>query len=193
MPAAHRGTAPPVPERVAALDRLLVQLGRARHRLVYALARGASDLEQCSGWTVFGYRTREDFTRGVLGRSGRWLRDLAALQEKMEALPALGRAVGGLDGGRPIGRVAALWVGRVATPQDVDTWVARARRLTLRQLRCAVEEAAVEPQATSPVESVETEVETEDLTVDLTPDEWLAVDEAKDLLGSVMGREVTRE
>src|SRR5262245_66223895 len=161
MSATRRGTAPLVPERVAALDRLLVELGRVRHRVVYVLARAASDIEQSSAWTVFGYPTREGFARNLLGRSGRWLRDLAALQEKMEALPALGRAVGGLDGGRPIGRVAALWVGRVATPENIDTWIAQARRLTLRQLRCAVEEAA-EPQATSPVESVAVEVEEED-------------------------------
>ncbi len=192
MSAPHRGAgARPVPERVAALDRLLAELGRSRHRLVHALARGASDLERSSAWSVFGYTTREDFTRAVLGRSGRWLRDLATLQEKMEALPALGRAVGGLDGGPPIGRVAALWVGRVATPETVKAWIGRARRETLQRLRTAVEEAAGESPVTSPTESVETAVEKETFTSDLTPEESWAMAEVQDVLGAVMGREVS--
>ena len=193
MSATRRGTAAPVPERVARLDRLLVELGGMRHRLVYPLARAARDLEQCSGWTVFGYLTREDFARGLLGRSGRWLRDLATLQEKMEALPPLGRAVGGLDGGQPLGRVAALWIGRVASPEDVGSWISRARRMTLQRLRSAVEEAAVESPAVSPAESVEPEVEKEPFKLKDPPDIELQQAEMRDLFGAVMGRGVTSE
>jgi hypothetical protein len=39
------------------------------------------------------------------------------------------------DGGAPIGPVQSLIVGRVATPETVDAWLALARRVTVRELR----------------------------------------------------------
>jgi hypothetical protein len=110
----------------AACDALLVPLGRAAFRLVRSRLH-----------TVFGYARLEDYARERLARSGRWLRDVAALGEGFEHMPALIDAVTGRDGGAPIGRVAALLVTRAATPDTIAEWLRLARRSTVRELRAA--------------------------------------------------------
>ncbi|MFQ6018986.1 MAG: hypothetical protein ACE5KF_12425, partial [Kiloniellaceae bacterium] len=71
--------------------------------------------------------------------------------------PGLCEALGGEDGGWPLGRVAAGEIARVASAESVATWIALARARTVRELRDAVREARaagsawpVEPDAGGP-------------------------------------------
>jgi hypothetical protein len=116
------------------LDRLVRRLARARDELTVPAARVAAALQSRRGWRPFGYRNAQDFARERLGRSSRWLRDLAALDEPLQRLPVLARALGGAGGERRLGRVAALCVGRVATSENVESWIDRARGASVREL-----------------------------------------------------------
>jgi hypothetical protein len=63
------------------------------------------------------------------------LRDLAALGKALDACPQLSDAFHGHDGGRPIGKVAAVSVSRVASPESVGAWVDLARRLPIKRFK----------------------------------------------------------
>ena len=122
-------------------DALAVSLRAAALRLTIPLARVAAALARDKAWREFGFARVADFARERLGRSGRWLTDLAALHESLQALPDLEAALTGSDGGHPIGRVGALLIGRIASPETWPAWVALARRSTVRDLRVAVRRA----------------------------------------------------
>jgi hypothetical protein len=66
---------------------------------------------------------------------------LAALGRAVAALPNLGNALSGGDGGAPLGRVAAGLVGGIASPESLPAWIARARARTVRELRGEIREA----------------------------------------------------
>lgn len=135
-PAAGKGVDP-----VAMADHLAMRLARARHRITLALAQAAGRFIGDKEWFSFGYARLEDHVRERFGRSGRWVRDLRCLSDAITAFPALSRAITGEDGGRAIGPVAALVVGRVATTETCEAWIALARRLTVRELREAIQRA----------------------------------------------------
>jgi hypothetical protein len=114
----------------SALDRAVRPLARAARRFV---------LERC--WIPFGHARFEDHARERFGRTARWVRDLAALGTAVERLPRLGAALTGDDGQRPIGRVAALFIGKVASPESLSIWIALARSATVRDLKEQVRRA----------------------------------------------------
>jgi hypothetical protein len=127
-----------LPTSVREGDRLLRLLAAVRSVLVVHLARAAAAVVAHEVWHLCCYRTRTDFARERLRRDGRWLRDMIRLHEALERLPRLLPALCGDDGGRPLGQVAVLQIARVATPEDVEAWIERARRLSLDELRTAV-------------------------------------------------------
>jgi hypothetical protein len=120
---------------------MAIGLRAALLRITIPLARAAGELVRGKAWFACGFARAEDFARERLGRSGRWLSDLACLQAALEALPGLAAALTGGDGGRPIGRVAALLIGRIASPLSVATWINLARCSTVRDLRAAITRA----------------------------------------------------
>ena len=130
-------------------DRVLRRLAAVGSVLVLPLARAAAALVEHTAWQACGFRTQADFTRERLGRDSRWLRQLVSLHRAQERLPALAQALCGADGGSPLGQVAALLVGRVATPENVQVWIDRARQLSLEELRVAVRLASSEPSSLS--------------------------------------------
>lgn len=103
-----------------------------------ALAMVAVVFHRLRGWTLFGFARLDDHARERFGRSGRWVRDLAALGDAIERLPALARAVAGKDEGPPLGRVAAVLIARVATEESIENWISVARSASVRQLREAI-------------------------------------------------------
>jgi hypothetical protein len=131
------------PRRDAVLegDAIAVQLRRALDRVALPLARAASAFVVHRGWVPFGHARLEDHSRERFDRSSRWVRDLAALGSVLATMPALGEALVGSDGGRPIGRVAALVVARVASSQSVGSWIDLARSVTVRELKAAASKA----------------------------------------------------
>jgi hypothetical protein len=110
-------------------------LRAALDRLSLPLVALAVEFCERSGWSAFGHARLEDYARERLGRSGRWLRDLAALGRSACTLPGLAEALTGEDGGVPLRRTAALLVARSATAETLPLWLERARRLTVRELR----------------------------------------------------------
>jgi len=144
------------PERSATLDALCRRLALARDRLAVPLSRVAHCMVRQSIWHACGYARASDFTRERLHRGSRWLRDLARLHDVLLELPPLAAALCGDDGKRPIGRVAALRIGRVATPQSVVAWIDVARSGTVRslsrQLREARESGSHWPAGSAPCE-----------------------------------------
>src|SRR5882724_1618447 len=119
-------------------DALARSLSAARARITLPLAQLAASLCRERAWCAFGFARASDFALEYLDRSGRWLRDLASLHSALTALPGLGAALTGDDGGPPLGHVRALLIGRVAGPGNLAGWIALARRLTVRALREAV-------------------------------------------------------
>ena len=119
-------------------DSLAVAIRAALDRITLALARVAVPWARGRGWRHFGYARLDDYCRERLDRHGRWLRDFSALGEGVEALPAIGAALLGSDGGRPLGRVPALLITRVARSETVGAWIDRARYLTVRELRAEI-------------------------------------------------------
>ncbi len=154
-----QGSAPKPRTEEAALrsDALAVSLRGALDLTTAPLARSAAAFVDSEGWTAFGYARLEDHARERFGRSGRWLRDLAALGRMFSTLPGLEEALCGMDRGRPLGRVAGLLVGRVADPASVAGWVALARSVSVRELRDAVA-AAREAGSAGPLNHHEMEV-----------------------------------
>lgn len=122
-------------------DAIAVQLRGALDRVALPLARAASSFVVHRGWVPFGYARLEDHSRERFDRSSRWVRDLAALGGVLATMPEIGEALAGTDGRRPIGRVAALVVARVASPDSVGCWIDLARTVTVRELRSAAKKA----------------------------------------------------
>jgi len=111
----------------AALDRIAIPLGRS-----------AAAFVQRQAWSDFGFARLGDHARERFGRSGRWVKDCAALGAALQSLPLLADALTGADGRRPIGRVAALLIARIASADSLAAWLALARRVPIRALRESV-------------------------------------------------------
>ena len=125
-------------------DAIAVQLRRALDRVALPLALAASAFVVNRGWVPFGYARLEDHSRERFDRSSRWVRDLAVLGSAMATMPEIGEALVGSDGHHPIGRVAALVVARVASPESVGRWIDLARSVTVRELKATVRKAREE-------------------------------------------------
>jgi hypothetical protein len=142
--AARTPSAPyPVERSLLQADALAISLRAALDRIAIPLARAAAAFVQRVAWSDFGFVRLEDHARERFGRSGRWVKDCASLGGALDALPRLTDALTGDDGGRPIGRVAALLVARVASAYSLDAWLALARRVPIRSLRESVRAARV--------------------------------------------------
>ncbi|MGH9866977.1 MAG: hypothetical protein ACREAA_02270, partial [Candidatus Polarisedimenticolia bacterium] len=115
--------------------RVAVGLSAARAQVILPLARVAAAVVSTKAHREFGYANLEDFCRERHGRGARWVRDLAVLQGHFEKLPALAAAVSGDDGGPPLHVSAAMAIGAVGTPENVDQWIARGREVTLDQMK----------------------------------------------------------
>lgn len=122
-------------------DLLLRALAAARHSRVVLVAEAAYEFDRRQAWFRFGFARRADFAREILGISGRWLGDHAALGDLFHQFPALKTAVRGAREAAPLGRVAALEIGRVATEATLPYWIDRARKLNVTQLIELVREA----------------------------------------------------
>jgi hypothetical protein len=82
-------------------------------------------------WYQLGYASEGQYARERVGVSLSSLRHRCTLARRADRLPALAAA---LESGA-IGYEATLLIGRVATPETVDPWIARARVRTLKHLR----------------------------------------------------------
>ena len=139
-PAPGAGQAPlEVSLRLA--DALALSIRAALERVAIPLARALAAFTARRCWEDFGFARLEDHARERFGRSGRWVNDCAALGRALESLPLLTAALTGDDGGRPIGRVAATLIGRVATRESAGAWITRARAGPIRLLRDVVRAA----------------------------------------------------
>ena len=98
----------------AAADSAALALRAAIERVTLPLARAAAAFAAERAWLPFGYARLDDHARERFSHSGRWLRDLSALGRTLAAFPSLGAALCGSDGGRPLGRVAAILLARAA-------------------------------------------------------------------------------
>src|SRR3989449_10508561 len=133
-PADSRPTSP-VERSLLQADRLALSLRGALDRLAPLLARAATAFVRREAWSVFGFARLGDHARERFGRSGRWIRDLAALGDALSSLPGLAEALAGEDGAASLGRVAALLIGRSAAPASLGAWIALARAVSIREFR----------------------------------------------------------
>jgi hypothetical protein len=131
----------PVETSLRQADELALSLRSALERIAIPLGRAATEFARQESWCAFGFARLEDHARERFRRSGRWVKDCASLGRALGSLPLLGEALTGEDGGRPIGRVAALLVSRVASADSLGAWVDLARKVSLRDLRDAVRAA----------------------------------------------------
>ena len=136
--------------RVLQVDLLALAVKAALERVTLPLATTAWALCKARAWTTFGHARAEDYARERLGRTGRWLRDQASLGRYLDGAPALATALTGADGGRPLGRVGALWVGKVAAPNSLAAWIDLARSVSIRELKETVRKALREGASMPP-------------------------------------------
>src|SRR5258706_12198122 len=131
----------PVERSLRRADALALSLRAGLDRIAIPLARAAGAFMQRQAWSDFGFARLEDHARERFGRSGRWVKDCASLGGALQSLPPLADALTGEDGGRPIGRVAALLVARIASAESLPGWIALSRRVPIRALRESVRAA----------------------------------------------------
>ena len=131
----------PVEKSLRQADGLALSLRAALDRIAIPLARSAAAFVQRQAWSDFGFARLADHACERFGRSGRWVKDCAALDAALQALPLLADALTGADGRRPIGRVAALLIARIASADSLAAWLALARRVPIRALREAIRAA----------------------------------------------------
>jgi hypothetical protein len=198
---------PPVAPVFQLGDRMAMAVRAALERIALPLCRAAAAFVRRRAWRTHGFARLEDHARERFGRSGRWVRDLAALGEALQSMPRLAAALTGDDGGRPLGCVAALVIARVASPASLDAWIARARSSTVRALResaaRARTDASVRPPPDAPVDAASAPPAAGDAreTVDLAdrdlvrllvpPSVAEAFDETLELFRAVEGHETT--
>ncbi|MCU0224982.1 MAG: HNH endonuclease [Acidobacteria bacterium] len=118
------------------MDALAAALATRLQRVTLPLARAAAAVCSSRAWFELGHSRAEDFARERLGRTGRWLRDLAALGRALETSLQLQEAVEGADGRPPLGAVAAVAIARFEPAADaLSSWIALGRSAPVRELR----------------------------------------------------------
>jgi hypothetical protein len=125
---------PVMPHEARQADFALRRLARMRHQVTLPLASAAAALVRRRAWVDLGYLNEQQFARDLFGWTGKTLRNLAALDEPLRGFPELVSAVIGSDAGPPIGRCAALRIGKVATADTIEMWIERARTCSVREL-----------------------------------------------------------
>ena len=184
-------------DSVSEADAIAVGLRRGLDRIALPLARAANAFVVHRGWVPFGYARLEDHSRERFDRSSRWVRDLAALGGALATMPELASALIGSDGHRPIGRVAALVIARVASADSVDRWIDLARSVTVRDLKTAAKRARDEsscwpPDAAPDLDDPSGDDHANHLVRFLVPEPVLAAfDETLALHRAISGQEVT--
>ncbi|MGH9867202.1 MAG: HNH endonuclease signature motif containing protein [Candidatus Polarisedimenticolia bacterium] len=118
-----------------------MSIARALGEIDPWLAAAAAAYKSDKVWWRHGFARLEDHCREVFHRSGRWLRDLAALGDAFKKEERLRAAFTGSDGGAPLGRCRAVLVARVATSRTLHDWIALARRCSVAELRGHVSRA----------------------------------------------------
>ncbi len=112
------------------LETELVALARAAAPVRRTLAKLAGRLQALRGWERIGWARRHDYAVERLGISGRQLEALAHMDRAFGELPAVERA---FVSGRITWTKARL-LARVATPEDVERWIAHAAAIPAREL-----------------------------------------------------------
>jgi hypothetical protein len=135
------GTGPCGPLGLHGVDRIATALAARLHRLALPLARAAEAYADRRGWFDLGFARAEDFARERLGRTGRWLRDQAALGRAAGRCRRLQLALDGADGGLPLGAVAAVTIAHHADLDSIPTWIAIARSSGVRLLKERIRES----------------------------------------------------
>jgi hypothetical protein len=113
-----------------ALGARLEALARAQAPLRRALARIAGRIAALRSWERLGFARVGDYARERAGLSGRQLQELAHVDARLAALPAVEAAF--LRGALSWSKARLL--ARVAGPDDEARWVAFARRVPVRAL-----------------------------------------------------------
>jgi hypothetical protein len=142
VPASHP---PPATESA---ERELAQLAASVGPLRRVLAAIAARLVATKAWQRLCYARLSDYARERPGISARQLQELARVHRVLAGLPALERAL--LANALPWSKVRL--VARVATPDDEQAWIARARGQPTRRLEQEVRALArgPEPEAEAP-------------------------------------------
>src|SRR5512145_1763255 len=104
-----------LPSTVAECDRLLLGLAALASVAALPIARASAAVVRREAWRGFGYLNQSDFTRERLQRNPRWPREQSRLHAVLEKHPRLAEAFCGADGGEPLGQVATIEIGLVAT------------------------------------------------------------------------------
>ncbi|RMG48818.1 MAG: HNH endonuclease [Acidobacteria bacterium] len=123
------------------LDAVALVVRGLLDRTLPPAARAARTIAEHETWKEFGYARAGDFCRERFGRSGRWLRRLAAIGRALARSAELELAVTGDDGGPPLGREAAYQLARLPENTALAPWIAFARRASVRVLQRTVREA----------------------------------------------------
>jgi hypothetical protein len=103
------------------------------------LMRLLSELEAARGYRDVGFAAFAEYAASVLQMPARQARDLVRVARALPALPALQQAMAGGH----LGWTKAREIVRVASPDTVDAWVARAQAVSSRELEALV--AALSP------------------------------------------------
>jgi hypothetical protein len=106
-----------------------------------------SEMEAANGFRAVGYATFAEYAAAVLHMPARQARDFVRVARSLPKLPGLKQAMA--DG--RVGWTKAREIVRVASPDTVDAWVARAEQASSRELEALV--AAASPGDAPPVEA----------------------------------------
>ena len=117
---------------------LLAELAASVGPLRRVLAAIAARLVDTRAWERLCYARLSDYARERPGLSARQLQELARVHRALASLPALERAL--CANALPWSKVRL--VARVATPEDEESWIERARALPVRRLEQVVREHA---------------------------------------------------
>src|SRR6266542_549472 len=168
------------PEAAGLVDRLLVRVTRGRGALDVGLGERLALLADGDAALRLGFSGIGDYARERLGIAARTAQDLARLARGLRARPLLRDTV---RSGEITSRKAQAIL-PVARGEAEASWVARAKKETVRALQAAVK--AVTGAAQDDDESWE------QISVDLTPAARATVDEAMALAGKLLGATTPR-
>src|SRR5689334_12983660 len=163
-------------EAALLIDRLLTRVARSRGALDVAIGELLDGLSTGDRTLRLGYSGLGDYARERLGIAGRTAQAMARLARELRDRPLLAAAV--RSGDVTVRKAQAVLA--VARGDAEAGWVARARAETVRALEAAVRARAL-PAPGEPDERWER------VFVQLTPEGRVAMDEALDLAGKVLG------